>query len=62
MKKFNVTVCRIVREETTITVEAETEAAAVGLAMDDAVNMPPHMWNCYDCEYFSDEGDIKVSA
>ena len=58
MPKYRVTVRRIVREDTVIEVEAETPRAADWAAHVQASDVPPEKWDCYDCEYWSDEDAI----
>ncbi len=57
MPKYKVTVRRIVREDTVVEVEAATPDAAREKAKDVASPYGDE-WDCYDCEYWIDDGDV----
>jgi hypothetical protein len=58
-KIFNVVIRRIVREDTVINVSAENKDAAIEEAKRLAFHIPTEKWDCYDCEYISDDGDTE---
>lgn len=55
---YRVNVRRVVREETYVRVRATSKRGAVDLAVDEAMTVQPQEWECYDCEYISDEDDV----
>jgi len=57
--KYSVIVRRIVREDTSIEVEADSKEAAQEKAMSLATSVEPEKWDCYDCEYWRDDADIE---
>jgi hypothetical protein len=54
MKKFSITVRRIIREDTVIEIEAENQEEARRKAELEATCVPQEKWDAYDCEYSSD--------
>ena len=57
MAKYAVTVRRVVREDAVVEVEAESPADAREKATLEAPDS--NDWECYDCEYHSDDSDVK---
>lgn len=57
MKTYKVLVRRIVREDTVITVNADSPKMAADIAVDEATILEPKEWDCYDCEYLCEEAD-----
>lgn len=51
---FNVTIRRIVREDTVVTVEAANKDEALNKARLAAPNVPQEKWDGYDCDYWDD--------
>ena len=58
--KFRVRVMRVIREDAFIEVDADNPVQAANLAMMDATSEDDANWECYDCEYFCDECDVKA--
>lgn len=59
MKTYKVVVRRIVREDTEVTVRAESKNMAIDLAIDKATIINPEEWDCYDCDYLCEEEDVR---
>lgn len=59
MTKFSVNVRRIVREDTTVVVEAKNRAEAEAAAQLEATCVPLKEWEAYECEYWCDPADVK---
>jgi hypothetical protein len=55
MAKFFIRVRRIVREDTTVEVEAADLNAAKQESELIATCIDADKWDCYDCEYWSEE-------
>lgn len=51
MKTYKVLVRRIVREDTVVTVKADSQKMAADFALNEAKILDPKDWDCYDCEY-----------
>ena len=53
-REYRVTVRRIVREDTVLTVQASSESEAKDKAELEATAIPQEQWDTYDCEYSSE--------
>ena len=54
--KYEINVRRIVREDTVVVVEAGSAKEAVEKAKLEAQDKDAKDWECYDCEYWTDDG------
>lgn len=57
MNTYKVMVRRILREDTVITVKADSPKMAAEIATGEATSLPQQEWECYDCEYICDGSD-----